>query len=200
MSNLLRCFGFTENRLHLGQTQTVPVWFGSRFAQSLLRCFGFTENRLRLSKAQASLALLSVCTVFRVSNSVTNRSASRTQRARFYLHSAEVKPALAAKQQQYAPSFSLSAPCILLTLTRRLRVISNAYFDTPSNPQNTLVSPSGNFARTTGNERFRTSFIKKKEVHRELNTSFWEFPDRPASNRPPAKVPCGFHRQASDRP
>ena len=55
MSNLLRCFGFTENRLHLGQkqckskaetklvlamlrrslrslTQTVPVWFGSRFA------------------------------------------------------------------------------------------------------------------------------------------------------------------------
>ena len=33
---------------------------------------------------------------------------------------------------QYAPSFSLSAPCILLTLTRRLRVISNAYFDTPS--------------------------------------------------------------------
>ena len=36
---------------------------------------------------------------------------------------------------QYAPSFSLSAPCILLTLTRRLRVISNAYFDTPSLPK-----------------------------------------------------------------
>ena len=33
---------------------------------------------------------------------------------------------------QYALSFALSAPCILLTLTRRLRVISNAYFDTPS--------------------------------------------------------------------
>ena len=69
---------------------------------NLLRCFGFTENRLHLGKAQASLALLSVCTVFRVSNS------------------------------EYAPSFSLSAPCILLTLTRRLRFISNPYFDTPS--------------------------------------------------------------------
>ena len=33
---------------------------------------------------------------------------------------------------KYAPSFSLSAPCILLTLTRRLRFISNPYFDTPS--------------------------------------------------------------------
>ena len=48
------------------------------------------------------------------------------------LNYAEAKPVLAAKQQQYAPSFSLSAPCILLILTRRLRVISNAYFDTPS--------------------------------------------------------------------
>ena len=93
------------------------AWLCTRFAQPLLRCFGFTENRLHLGKAQArwatpkplrfghaqarewlgmaldllgALALLSVCTVFRVSNSVTNRSASRTQRARFYLHSAEV--------------------------------------------------------------------------------------------------------------
>ena len=33
---------------------------------------------------------------------------------------------------KYVPSFSLSAPCILLTLTRRLRFISNPYFDTPS--------------------------------------------------------------------
>ena len=33
---------------------------------------------------------------------------------------------------KYAPSFSLSAPCILLTLTHRLRFISNPYFDTPS--------------------------------------------------------------------
>ena len=63
MSNLLRCFGFTENRLHLGQTQTY------RFGLDVL---------------------------------------------------------------QYAPSFSLSAPCILLTLTHRLRFISNPYFDTPS--------------------------------------------------------------------
>ena len=100
---------------------------------------GFAEDWLHLGRAQASLALLSVCTVFRVSNSVTNRSASRTQRARFYLHSAEVKPALAAKQQQYAPSFSLSAPCILLTLTRRLRFISNPYFDTPSSIDQTLI-------------------------------------------------------------
>ena len=56
----------------------------------------------------------------------------RTQRASFYLHSAEAKPALAAKQQQYAPSFSLSAHCILLTLTHRLRFISSPCFDTPS--------------------------------------------------------------------
>ena len=48
------------------------------------------------------------------------------------LNYAEAKPALAAKQQQYAPSFSLSAPCILLTLTHRLRFISNPYFDAPS--------------------------------------------------------------------
>ena len=93
---------------------------------------GFAEDWLHLGRAQASLTLHSVCTVFRDSNSVTNRSASRTQRARFYLHSAEVKPALAAKQQQYAPSFLLSAPCILLTLTHRLRFVSNPYFDTPS--------------------------------------------------------------------
>ena len=122
------------------------LWLCTRFAQSLLRCFGFTENRLHLgqkqckSKAETKLVLamlrrslrslesklkpiglvrLSVCTVFRDSNSVTNRSASRTQRASFYLHSAEAKPALAAEQQQYAPSFSLSVPCILPILTRR---------------------------------------------------------------------------------
>ena len=59
MSNLLRCFGFTENRLHLGQTQTYR--FGSALG---LHCF--------------------------------------------------------------------SSPCILLTLTHRLRFISNPYFDTPS--------------------------------------------------------------------
>ena len=34
MSNLLRCFGSTENRLHLGQTQTVPVWFGLHLTHS----------------------------------------------------------------------------------------------------------------------------------------------------------------------
>ena len=76
MSNLLRCFGFTENRLHLGQTQTYR--FGSALG---LHCF----SRLELSHVP-----------------------------------------------KYAPSFSLSAPCILLTLTRRLRFISNSYFDTPS--------------------------------------------------------------------
>ena len=84
------------------------LWFCTRFAQSLLRCFGFTENRLYLGqkqckwKAETKLVLamlrrslrslestlkpiglvrLSVCTVFRDSNSVTNRSAIRTQRA-----------------------------------------------------------------------------------------------------------------------
>ena len=36
------------------------------------------------------------------------------------------------EQQQYAPSFSLSVPCILLILTRRLRFIPKLYFDTPS--------------------------------------------------------------------
>ena len=39
---------------------------------------------------------------------------------------------LARPRGLYAPSFSLSAPCILLTLTHRLRFISNPYFDTPS--------------------------------------------------------------------
>ena len=111
--------GFAEDWLHLGRVQ-------ARWA---------TPKPLRLGHAQArewlgmaldllgALALFSVCTAFRDSNSVTNRSARRTQRASFYLHSAEAKPALAAKQQQYAPSFSLSAPCILLTLTHRLRFI-----------------------------------------------------------------------------
>ena len=65
------------------------------------------------------------------------RTQSRTavqgeRRIKRSLNYAEAKPALAAKQQQYAPSFSLSAPCILLTLTHRLRFISNPYFDTPS--------------------------------------------------------------------
>ena len=65
------------------------------------------------------------------------RTQSRTaeqaeRRIKRSLNYAEAKPALAAEQQQYAPSFSLSAPCILLTLTRRLRFISNPYFDTPS--------------------------------------------------------------------
>ena len=100
--SLLRCFGFTENRLHLGQTQTVPVWFGSRFAL-------FFESRTQSRTAEQA-----------------------ERRIKRSLNYAEAKPALAAEQQQYAPSFSLSAPCILLTLTRRLRVISNAYFDTPS--------------------------------------------------------------------
>ena len=89
--------GFAEDWLHLGRVQ-------ARWA---------TPKPLRLGHAQArgwlgmaldllgALALLPVCTVFRDSNSVTNRSARRTQRASFYLHSAEAKPALAAKQQQY---------------------------------------------------------------------------------------------------
>ena len=72
---------------------------------NLLRCFGFTENRLHLGKAQASLALLSVHCFSRLELSHVPK---------------------------YALSFSLSAPCILLTLTRRLRFISNPYFDTPS--------------------------------------------------------------------
>ena len=81
------------------------LWLCTRFAQSLLRCFGFTENRLHLdqkqckpkaetklvlamlrrslrpleSKLKPILVLLSVCTVFRDSNSVTNSRASRTQ-------------------------------------------------------------------------------------------------------------------------
>ena len=81
---------------------------------------------------------------------------------KFYLHSAEAKPALAAKQQQYAPSFSLSAPCILLTLTHsfslsapcilltlthRLRFVSNPYFDTPSGTQPAIGSRP-NFPQT----------------------------------------------------
>ena len=53
---------------------------------------------------------------------------------------------------KYAPSFSLSAPCILLTLTRRLRVISNAYFDTPSLVK--LGTISGSCDETTFGELF----------------------------------------------
>ena len=68
MSNLLRCFGFTENKLHLGQKQ----------------CKAVCPN-------EQSASLLS---------------------------SLELSHVL-----QYAPSFSLSAPCILLTLTHRLRFI-----------------------------------------------------------------------------
>ena len=47
---------------------------------------------------------------------------------------------------QYAPSFSLSAPCILLTLTRRLRVISNAYFDTPPEAKPALAAKQQQYA------------------------------------------------------
>ena len=64
------------------------------------------------------------------SNGVCAEQAER--RIKRSLNYAEAKPALAAEQQQYAPSFSLSAPCILLTLTHRLRFVSNPYFDTPS--------------------------------------------------------------------
>ena len=42
---------------------------------------------------------------------------------------------------QYAPSFSLSAPCILLTLTHRLRFISNPYFDIPSSEPEEIRTP-----------------------------------------------------------
>ena len=68
MSNLLRCFGFTENKLHLGQKQCKAVCHNEQSASLL-----------------SSLELSHVL--------------------------------------QYAPSFSLSAPCILLTLTHRLRFI-----------------------------------------------------------------------------
>lgn len=69
------CQGFTESRLYLGKAQ-------ARWA---------TPKPLRLGHAQArewlgmaldllgALALLSVCTAFRDSNTVTNRRASRTQ-------------------------------------------------------------------------------------------------------------------------
>ena len=71
----------------------------------------------------------SVCTVFRDSNSVTNRSASEG-RGQIYLDSAEAKPALAAEQQQYAPAFSLSAPCISPILTHRRKCHETFFFDT----------------------------------------------------------------------
>ena len=160
MSNLLRCFGFTENRLHLGKAQ-------ARWA---------TPKPLRLGHAQArewlgmaldllgALALLSVCTVFRDSNSVTNRSARRTQRASFYMHSAEAKPALAAKQQQYAPSFSLSAHCILLTLTHRLRFISSPCFDTPSCARLSLPLPQDGPDRHPPAKPHRTSPFMNRNI------------------------------------
>ena len=124
--------GFAEDWLHLGRVQASLALHSVCTVFASLLWFHRKQAAPRPNSNRAGLVRLSVCTVFRVSNSVTNRSASRTQRARFYLHSAEVKPALAAKQQQYAPSFSLSALCILLTLTRRLRFISNPHFDTPS--------------------------------------------------------------------
>ena len=102
MSNLLRCFGATENRLHLGQKQ----------------CKSKAETKLVLAMLRRSLRSLE----------------SKLKPCRFGsalgLHcfsSLELSHVL-----QYAPSFSLSAPCILLTLTHRLRFISNPYFDTPS--------------------------------------------------------------------
>ena len=58
---------------------------------------------------------------------------------------------------QYAPSFSLSAPCILLTLTHRLRFISNPYFDTPSF---LLDGPRPPPASSLRNYRRRTFFTK----------------------------------------
>ena len=64
-----------------------------------------------------------------------SRTQSRTAvqaecRGHVCLHYAEAQPAFAAEQQQYAPSFSLSAPCILLTLTHRLRFRSCLKFFT----------------------------------------------------------------------
>ena len=107
--SLLRCFGFIENRLHLGQKQCKWKAETKLVLAMLRRSLRSLESKLK----PVGLVRISVCTVFRDSNSVT-------------------KPALAAKQQQYAPSFSLSVPCVLLTLTHRLRFISNHYFDTPS--------------------------------------------------------------------
>ena len=96
---------------------------------------GYAEDWPHPGIAQASLAPSSVCTAFlscsRDSNSVTNHSASRTQRESL-LAPCRAEPALAAEQQQQAPSSSLSASCILLTLTRLPRMFPNAYFDTPS--------------------------------------------------------------------
>ena len=89
MSNLLRCFGSTENRLYLGQKQCKSKAETRLVLAMLRRSLRSLESKLN----PIGLVRLSVCTVFRVSN---------------------------------------SAPCILLTLTHRLRVISNAYFDTPS--------------------------------------------------------------------
>ena len=147
--------GFAEDWLHLGRVQArwatpKPLRLGHAQARgwlgmaldlvgalalhsvctvfaSLLWCYR-KQAAPRPNSNRAGLVRLSVCTVFRVSNSVTNPE----RRIKRSLNYAEAKPALAAEQQQYAPSFSLSAPCILLTLPRRLRVISNAYFDTPS--------------------------------------------------------------------
>ena len=77
---------------------------------------------------------LSVCTVFRVSNSVTNRSARRTQRASVYLHLAECE-ACARCEAATVRSFVLALSALHLT-----------HSDTPPeiyfNPNRSLDTPS----------------------------------------------------------
>ena len=89
MGKLLRCFVFTENRLHLSPTQTYR--FGSALGLHGFSRFGLSHEPQCKPNAEG----------------------------KFYLHAAEAKPALAAEQQQYAPLFSLSAPCILPILMHR---------------------------------------------------------------------------------
>ena len=95
---------------HLGQKQCKSKAETKLVLAMLRRSLRSLESKLK----PIGLIRLSVCTVFRVSNPVTNR------RLRLSSNSTLLR------------SRSLSASCILLTLTRRLRVISNAYFDTPS--------------------------------------------------------------------
>ena len=128
MSNLLRCFGATENRLHLGQKQCKSKAETKLVLAMLRRSLRSLESKLKPCRFGSALGLHCFSSL-ELSHEPQCKPKAE---GKFYLHSAEAKPALAAKQQQYAPSFSLSAPCILLTPTRRLRVISNAYFDTPS--------------------------------------------------------------------
>ena len=89
---------------------------------------GCTSAELKL----IGLVRLSVCTVFRDSNSVTNRSARRTQRASFYLHSAECE-ACARCEAAKVRSFVLALSTLHLTHSDTPPgFISNPYFDTPS--------------------------------------------------------------------